>query len=219
MRAEKDPEKVLVLKKLSVAFLCSSLCVLVCFAYALNELPRHISANQDLTEELDERIFGDVAKKWTIGRLTESADAVIIGEFEKKLDVKLPESDKSGKSLGSGVVAIESRFTVVAVLKQDMRWKKPPQTVRVLHFLNAVEVVGSNAPHLIDFSTVILRQPTIDILLPEATIRSSFGEPAKPDKATQYLLFLSTRQNGRYQPVSGQYFPELSFRRLGEFRD
>lgn len=148
----------------------------------------------------------DVARKtWTYERLVGSSDAVLIGEFTEKQQVELAESDASSLHGSQGVVALESRFEVLAVLRPDKKWERHPKSVRVLH---------SKSPQLLDFSTPIFRRPSIAVVTPERITLNGVGQPIERISDQPFLMFLSARPDGRYQPVTGQYFPGLSFRRI-----
>jgi hypothetical protein len=171
-------------------------------------------------KQLNEYDLGVAKKKWTYERLVESSDAVVIGEFTDKIQVEVPESQRTAKWLKDpGIVAMESRFKVLSILRPDKNWKQQPESVRVIHFNRVNETLRlRQSAELIDFSIVILRpRMIVSIELPGETIRKRTGEPEKPEAPDAYLMFLSARTDGLYQPVTGQYFPGLSFRRMSGF--
>lgn len=157
-------------------------------------------------------------KKWTYNGMISKSDAVVIGVFVGAKIVKSGKIDSHLLAGYRGYVAVESRFRVIATLQPHKQWKKRPAFISLVHFVWRTNGLRSKAPQFIDFSSVVYRQKTIDIIRPRKIVRHSVGKPVKFDNHQEFLMFLTSRQDGRYEPVTGQFFPHLSFRKLTKSR-
>ncbi len=199
-----------------------ALVIMVCFCWQLLGVFPTASVADD-KKEIDRllRYFALrneslARKKWTYTKLVAASDAVVIGVFVRKREIKFTKSD-AASLLGqdTGIVALESSFKVLASLRPDAKWKRQPKLVRVIHFSwRPLGILLGSQPRFIDFSMPIFRQKTVDVEIGGTVTRHSVGRPVKPDRDPQFIMFLSARPDGRYEPVSGQYFPGLAFRQI-----
>lgn len=169
---------------------------------------------EEFAKELQKTDPEVAARKWTYDRLIQAADAVVIADFVQKREVPFNEKDAETLHGAGSVVGIESRFDVRAVLRPDPKWKETPESVHVFHFNWKGKVLNLWHLSLVDFSRKIFRPSTICVEMKEGDYYYDDGRPPALDERRQYLLFLTARPDGRYEPVTGQYFSYFSFRRI-----
>lgn len=144
---------------------------------------------------------------WPYARLLEEADLVVIGRA-----VSSDESTDEWEAPffeASRFQAFETTFEVFSTLKG-----KAPESIKLLHFkYREAAPTFNDGPGLISFS----HSPP----LAQDEIANGEGEaqlaPLSASKETppEYLLFLQLREDGRYEPISGQLDADLSARYLG----
>jgi hypothetical protein len=140
--------------------------------------------------------------EWPHDRLLKEADLVVLAAAGKSE----PAADKWDGDYAYELDGINTRFTVKVALKGEI----PKDGLTVLHYrmgrLKPGKTVDDQAraakggPNLVGFRAEALR------------VNIGRSEVSVP--APEYLLYLKKRADGRYEPVSGQYDPNLSVREL-----
>jgi hypothetical protein len=132
-------------------------------------------------------------ESWSYEKLLRASDLVVIAQVVTSADtggcVRL-------KGWHVDFIGVNTDFKVSAVLKGKLKGDQ----LRVLHFRLPKNVLIENGPCLVAF-----RQKGMEINTKQAQI--AFGKPS-------YLLFLTRRKDGRYEPVSGRVDPVLSVREM-----
>lgn len=130
---------------------------------------------------------------WDMKRLATEADVIAIGTLTSCTDLSRTDSPRSDP-----LVRVASKFHVEAVLKGQHTG-----SLTIIHFrhvtpeeLPAGELTGIfNGPRLLVFDTDLKE----DVSEPQEE-----GTAERPASQARYLLFLKRRQDGNYEPVSGQ---------------
>jgi hypothetical protein len=121
---------------------------------------------------------------WPYDKLFKEADLVVIAKATAVEATDDQPADDNLKRLKTMMRAQTTSFEVLQVLKGKAEGK----TVRVLHFaFKPGEPGPDNGPGLMSFET---------------------------KDAPDHILFLRARKDGRYEPVTGEYDPDLSVREL-----
>jgi hypothetical protein len=146
---------------------------------------------------------GRLIERWDYPRLFKEAELVVIAEPRGSAPTKDEYGDKSWPL---EVIGQETTFKVAHTLKGEAG----ADPVKVLHFKFGAPKKGAkespiikNGPGFVVFRTTDMTVDTAD------RARDRFILP-RP----QYLLFLKKRDDGRYEPVSGQTDPNLSVREV-----
>jgi hypothetical protein len=140
---------------------------------------------------------------WPYERLFKEADLVVIARAEGTADTR--DVFKAG-GWETDFIGQETTLTVQATLKGDA---KRDTRIRVLHYRLPRGVSVVNGPLLVSFrSGTLAVKGTVD----GHAFKAALGRP-------EYLTFLRTRLDGRYEPVSGPIDPALSVRALTSARD
>lgn len=140
--------------------------------------------------------------EWPHDRLITEADLVVVAAAVKSE----PTTDKWEGDYAYELDGINTRFHVRAVLKGEA----PKDGLTVLHYRQGRLKPGKtekdqwyaakSGPDLVTFPT----EPT----------RAGAGVSEVAVPAPEYLLYLKKRADGRYEPVSGQFDPDLSVREM-----
>jgi hypothetical protein len=136
-------------------------------------------------------------ESWPYARLFKEADLIVIATAERTSDTKDRPKTRRWELV---------RQVTVFSVHRTLKGKVEGPTVRVLHFRLPRGKLAEDGPLLVSFRTksrVIKR--VVDGAREE--VQLSKGE---------YLLFLKARNDGRYEPVSGQIDPVLSVRELSQ---
>lgn len=154
-----------------------------------------------------------VLPDWSYEKLVAEADIVAIVEPVENTPAK---DTFPGKTYGQPVrdfVATNTRFRVQAVLKTK---RDAPKELSVLHFAYSENVRTWKSAAFVNFLIGPLSyekrvvkpgpNPWSDVVLGPVTTFSGL----KPT----WLAFLKRRQDGRFEPVSGQFDSAFSFREL-----
>ena len=121
---------------------------------------------------------------WPYDKLIKESDLVVIVEPTGSESTDDQPADDGLRKLKELIKGQNTSFNVVHIIKG----KAPGETIRMMHFRRKPNgMLPDNGPSLIKFD---------------------------PKEHKQYLLFLKARKDGRYEPVSGQYDPDLSVREL-----
>jgi len=153
----------------------------------------------------------------TYDRLVDEADLIVIGKFSKVQPTKLPKHDRKSFGWSEGMVGIESQFSILAVMKTTGLNEGRPKSISMIHFGYDKEVWNLTPQQFLDFSRPVFeRKEQITVTLPQGDYRNRLGEFRRVDQDWKYLLFLKAREDGRYEPVSVQYFPNLSVKKVGD---
>lgn len=154
-----------------------------------------------------------LVETWTFQRLKDAADIVLIGSVastkpwpEKLQPEKLPPKSlerQYAKSFGKDLEGQVTTFEVATVLKG----KEVGKQIELVHYRVAGRIGIRSGPILASFRkeerTLVVK--SIDGGKEEHEV--VLGTP-------QYLLFLKKRDDGRYEPVSGQVDSAFSVRWL-----
>ncbi|MGB8352798.1 MAG: hypothetical protein WCD79_02835 [Chthoniobacteraceae bacterium] len=135
---------------------------------------------------------------WSYAKLRNCADFVVIAKTISNTDTKdvfLAEKD--------GYTGVNTEFEVLDVSKGDVDAKK----ITVLHFKNAP---GSS--HMDGALTIHFRIKT----LAETAAEMHPEHLQNPEARQVYILFLKKRNDGRYEPVTGQLDSSLSAKEINE---
>lgn len=130
---------------------------------------------------------------WDMERLATEADVIAIGTLTSCTDLTRTDSPRSDP-----LVRVASKFHVEAVLKGQHTG-----SLTIIHFrhvtpeeLPAGELTGIfNGPRLLVFDTDLKE----DVSEPQEQRTAE-----RPSSQARYLLFLKRREDGKYEPVSGQ---------------
>jgi hypothetical protein len=137
--------------------------------------------------------FARRIESWPYERLFKEADLVVIAQATATESSQDKTTDNPWKAEFLG---LNNTFQVKAVLKG-----KPAEgTINVLHFRLKDGLRLEDGPLFVTF-----RQKGIRLELKDRTVKLGVSE---------YLLFLKTGKDGRYEPVSGRVDPELSVREV-----
>lgn len=189
-----------------------------------NESPKKTGENeiQKLFEYIQKRDHGRARKKWTYENLITESDVVLIGMFKEKKEVEFTKADtESVYNDGGSYLGIDTHFEVLGVLKANPEWKQTPKTCTVFHFawdFKKIGFISGMQPIFVDFSIRTFSKPGIDLEnLDEGIVYRGWDDskPYKEAPRSPHLMFLKARPDGRYEPVSGQYFASLSFQTVG----
>jgi hypothetical protein len=137
---------------------------------------------------------------WSYQLLVEQSDLVLIGDAEsaRVFDEKLQESPFSE--------ILEGRLTTFKV-ESVLKGKAPGEKIDLVHFIVNTKRPVINGPlpgHFVDKD----RRMTITSI-DGVEVRQNRVEPRPA-----YLLFLKARQDGRYEPVTGQVDSTFSARKI-----
>jgi hypothetical protein len=128
---------------------------------------------------------------WPHDKLLKAADVVVIALPTKAKETEDQMGDSPWKQ--QEFVGVDTTFRVKSVLKG----KPVGDDLTVLHFkLKDPEVKIINGPLLVSFRLT-------DVCLELKESKLILGPP-------EYLLYLTERKDGRYEPVSGRVDPALS---------
>jgi hypothetical protein len=142
-------------------------------------------------------------EQWSYERLFKEADVIVIAKPESVADVDVKPKDARMQRDFLGRV---TTFSVVSTIKGDAKGK----TIDVLHFRMREGMGSANGPLLISFHTKPVRiegKAGGNNNTPVTAFVMELGPP-------EYLLFLKAGQDGRFEPVSGQYDSRLSVREI-----
>jgi hypothetical protein len=140
-----------------------------------------------------------ITREWTYDDLQKESDLVVIAEVAETKTVALTDDlVQNGLSGFASFKQVETTFRVHAVLKGKVEQKQ----ITLVHFRIDWEKTTSitDGPLLVAF-------PTKEQAATKEREKSLVG----PD----YLLFLKSRKDGKFDPVSGQVDPIWSARPLG----
>ncbi len=133
---------------------------------------------------------GRVLEDWPYEKLLRQADVVVIGKAVSSVD--------SGEKSKEGFLGVNTTFDVKGVFKGKVDGKQ----VKLLHYrIKGGNMQRPNGPLLVTFRTTGL------------VITSKKGDKTMLSPP-EYLLFLKSKKDGRYEVVSGQYDPRLSVRQM-----
>jgi hypothetical protein len=145
---------------------------------------------------------GRKIEDWPYERLFKEADLAVIAGAEGTIDTKDQLKHKEWANVE--FIGQESTLKVQSVLKGSLKEEKGKgeKKIKVLHYRLPENRILENGPMLVTF-----RKEGLHL---EGTVNGvkfqSIQE--KPD----YMIFLRSRQDGRYELVSGQIDPALSVR-------
>jgi hypothetical protein len=140
---------------------------------------------------------------WSYERLFKEADVVVLARPESVADVDVKPKDAR---MREGFLGRVTTFSVVNAIKGEVKGK----TIDVLHFRMKEGLASADGPLLIQFRTKPVRIEGKSGGDGKRAATAFAMELAPPD----YLLFLKRGENGRLEPVSGQYDPALSVREV-----
>lgn len=167
------------------------------------------STNSDLTNEGFIKRLENLDKAWAkeywkIERLAKSSDLIVVAEFLETLNLKSDDAvaDEFGKEYGSAV-PVESRFRVCTILKNDINFNRSSSIVKFFHYSWKEPHYSFNAPRLLRFDRASGDPGCAELVVPALNQQ-------------RYLLFLKRTENAVLTPVSSQFHPTLSVRRLSE---
>jgi hypothetical protein len=139
---------------------------------------------------------------WPHDKLLKDADLVVVAAADKSE----PTADKYEGDNAYELDGVNTRFTVRVALKGEA----PKDGLTVLHYRMGRLKPGKTeddqwyaakiGPNLVTFRA--------------DPLRLHVGGSAVGVPAPEYLLYLKKRADGRYEPVSGQYDPNLSAREI-----
>lgn len=148
---------------------------------------------------------------WSYDQLFEKADLVVIvdvvtNKVTGDIFKQRPEDN------GAGYVGVNTEFKICRLLKGEPNAK----AITVLHFRHVPGSAYSDGILVVNFrlSGWAFNGEIISKKKNAALGRISF-ETGKPE----YLLFLKQRNDGRYEPVTGQYDAALSCREVTQPRN
>jgi hypothetical protein len=147
--------------------------------------------------------LGRQIEQWSYERLFKEADVILIAKPESVADVDVKPRDPR---MHQGFVGRVTTFSVVSAIKGDTKGR----SIDVLYFKLKEGLMSQNGPLLISFRTKPVRiegKAGGDDNTPVTAFVMELGPP-------EYLLFLKAGQDGRFEPVSGQYDPALSVREV-----
>ena len=139
--------------------------------------------------------FGRGVEPWPYEKLMKEADLVVVAAFESAEDTAdVPTHPEMKRT--EWFVGRTSTLEVRGILKG-----KPAEQIKIRHFRLNKDKVGHipNGPDLVEFRN---GDTTIKI---KGYMEAQYGR-------VEYLLFLKSRKDGRYDPVSGECDPSLSVR-------
>ena len=180
-----------------------------CLTAALpaDELPDH--ETKAIMTELEKVDKAWATTYWTEERLSAEADLVVIAEFvDTKPTIGLAsERDELADQYGAEVKRCCSEFKVLGILKDSKSGVRTLDRLPLLHFLWVNEDRAHfNTPHLLAFYRV--GQEATD------SIPKSPNYPVIIRKKERILLFLREKSDGTFEPVSSQFHPRLSVRKI-----
>ncbi len=133
---------------------------------------------------------GRFIEAWPYEKLMQQANVVVIGTAVSSVD-----SDEKSKE---GFLGVNTTFDVKGMLKGKVDGKQ----IKLLHYrIEGGNLQLPNGPLLVTFRTTGL------------VVTSKRGGQTTLEPP-EYLLFLKSRKDGRYEAVSGQYDPKLSVRQM-----
>jgi hypothetical protein len=139
---------------------------------------------------------------WPYDRLLKEADLVVVAAAVKSE----PAADKLEGDYAFELDGINTRFTVKAVLKGEA----PKGDLTVLHYQ-----MGRLKPGKTEDDQMYAAKSGPDLVTFRAEpLRVRVGGSGTEMPAPEYLLYLKKRADGRYEPVSGQFDPDLSVREI-----
>lgn len=130
-------------------------------------------------------------ESWTFERLTKEADLVVIAVAKSSADCEDPPADK----MNAGLKGLNTVLEVRSVLKGKIE----VNTITVFHYRVPPNKV------LVDRRLLVFHTKGT-----HARIRTTMGISDVQTATPNYLLFLRRREDGRYEPVSGQVDPHES---------
>ena len=151
-------------------------------------------------------------KTWPYKKLNDRADVVVIGTFEKRVPIEYDlsnETEFSNRS-ATNLTALVSTFTLNAVLKGDIKNK----SIDVIHLQWKKPIIDLDGWSLYEFRSKQNVPSYVTVIKDgEATgFSSATVRTIKPE----YLLFLKSRDDGRFEPVSGHRYTGYSVRVLND---
>ena len=154
----------------------------------------------------------DDEKTWPYKKLSDRADVVVIGTFEKRVVIEHDLSNETEFSNRSttNLTTLVSTFTLNAVIKGDIKNK----SIDVIH-------LQWERP-IIDLGDWSLYEFRVKQNVPSYATVTEDGEATGFSNATvrtinpEYLLFLKSRDDGRFEPVSGHRYAGCSVRVLND---
>lgn len=145
-------------------------------------------------------VHARLLENWPYDRLFKEADLVVIAIAGESTDTK----DRfSKKGWNVEFIGQNTQFVAESILKGKLGANKK---LTVLHYRLPEGVLIKNGPLFVKFRK--------DAAMLQGTINGTAfkGGLGRPD----YMLFLRLRQDGRYEPVSGEVDPALSIREMHE---
>jgi hypothetical protein len=139
---------------------------------------------------------------WPYERLFKEADLAVIATADGTADTK--DQLKHKEWAGVEFVGQESTLKVQSILKGSLKEEKGKgeKTIKVLHYRLPENRKLENGPMLVTFRKEGLN---LEGTINGVKFQSSEGKP-------DYMIFLRSRPDGRYEPISGQIDPALSVR-------
>jgi hypothetical protein len=127
------------------------------------------------------------------------SDVVVVGRVQKTADDEKRRVDDALQSQRDNVIPVLSTIRVEAVMKgRDVE-----TTINIAHWRFKDGIVVNNGPRLVKF-----------MIRGEKTGVSLSGRPVYAEEPPSYLLFLKKSPEGLFIPVTGQFDPDDSVRRL-----
>lgn len=134
---------------------------------------------------------------WSYERLFKAADLVVIARAMETKDSTDTTSDNPWKT---EMLGLDTTLHVRVVVKGAMKGN----SVTVLHFRLKDDKPIPDGPLLVSFKRGPIKVQLSDLE----------GDMSESTVVPEYLLFLRSRKDGRYEPVAGRVDPELSVREL-----
>ena len=151
-------------------------------------------------------------KTWPYEKLNDRADVAVIGRFEKRVAIEhdlSKETEFSGQST-TNLTILVSTIKLNALVKGDIKNK----STNVIHLKREKPIVDLGDWWLYEFRAKqnVPSYPKV-IENGEAT---GFGNATVRTIEPEYLLFLKSRDDGRFEPVSGHRYAGYSVRVLND---
>jgi len=145
---------------------------------------------------------GRKIEDWPYERLFKEADVAVIARADGTADTKDQLKHKEWANVE--FIGQESTLKVQSILKGSLKEEKGKgeKTIKVLHYRLPENRNIQDGPMLVTFRKEGLH---LEGTINGVKFQSSGGRP-------DYMIFLRSCQDGRYEPISGQIDPALSVR-------
>lgn len=172
-------------------------------------------SDDDLIQEMIKRMPRPPTEKWTLAELSKQADTIVIARqissTEFPFDAgKFPlqsNDEDFRRYTRSSVIGVMSKLSVLAVLRGEVKGDE----LEIVHLKHGPNVVNLSDIRFAEFENEVVVPQTVSLVL-KGQPRSVSSTPIQQTVIPIYLLFLTRRDDGRFEAASGQLHSAYSVR-------